>query len=122
MAIFLTFVKVFVVGGLFCVVGPLLLAKTMLTTGRILAIFVVAGVVLTAVGLYEPLVEFAEAGATVPLTGFGYSLAKGVQEAVAEDGLLGALTGGITATAGGITAAIFLGLLVALLFKPKPKR
>ena len=100
----------------------LLLAKTMLTTGRILAIFVVAGVVLTAVGLYEPLVEFAEAGATVPLTGFGYSLAKGVQEAVAEDGLLGALTGGITATAGGITAAIFLGLLVALLFKPKPKR
>lgn len=79
-------------------------------------------VVLGALGVYQYATEWGGAGATVPLTGFGYSLAKGVQEAVAEDGLLGALTGGITATAGGITAAIFLGLLVALLFKPKPKR
>ena len=122
MEIFLTFVKVFVVGGLFCVVGQLLLAKTMLTTGRILAIFVVAGVVLTAVGLYEPLVEFAEAGATVPLTGFGYSLAKGVERAVGQYGLLGALSGGTVATAAGIAAAIFFGYLNALIFNPNTKK
>ena len=115
------YLKAFVVGGLFCIVGQVLIDKTKLTPARILVAYVVAGVVLGAVGVYKPLAEWAGAGATVPLTGFGYSLAKGVKEAVAEKGLLGAVTGGGTSTAGGIAAAIFLGVLVALLFKPKPK-
>ena len=115
------YLRAFLVGGLFCAVGQILIDKTKLTPARILVTYVVAGVVLTAVGLYKPLAEWAGAGATVPLTGFGYTLAKGVQEGVARDGLLGAVTGGITGTAGGIAAAIFLGVLVAFLFKPKPK-
>ena len=115
------YLKAFVIGGLFCIIGQILIDKTKLTPARILVTYVVSGVVLGAVGLYKPLAEWAGAGATVPLTGFGYLLAKGVQEAVAQDGLLGAITGGVTSTAGGITAAIFLGVLVAFIFKPKPK-
>ena len=115
------YLRAFVVGGLFCIVGQILIDKTKLTPARILVTYVLAGVVLGAVGLYKPLAEWAGAGATVPLTGFGYSLARGVKEAVAEKGLLGAITGGVTSTAGGITAAIFLGVIVAFLFKPKPK-
>jgi len=118
----LEYLKAFLCGGILCAIGQILIDKTKLTPARILVAYVVSGVVLGALGVYQYATEWGGAGATVPLTGFGYSLAKGVQEAVAEDGLLGALTGGITATAGGITAAIFLGLLVALLFKPKPKR
>ena len=115
------YLKAFAVGGLFCVIGQLLIDKTKLTPARILVTYVVSGVILGAVGVYKPLAEWAGAGATVPLTGFGYSLAKGVKEAVAEKGFLGALTGGVTSTAGGIAAAIFLGVLVAFVFKPKPK-
>ena len=107
-------VKAFAVGGLICVVGQLLMDYTKLTPARILVAFVTLGVGLTAVGLYGPLVRFAGCGATVPLTGFGYTLAMGVREAVQKDGLLGALTGGITGAAGGITAAIAAGLLCAL--------
>ena len=113
--------KAFLIGGLFCVVGQLLIDYTKLTPARILVTYVVSGVVLSALGWYQPLVDWAGAGATVPLTGFGHLLAKGVQEAVAEKGWLGVLTGGFTATAGGIAAAIFFGFLVALLFKPKDK-
>ena len=116
------YLKAFLVGGLFCVVGQVLIDKTKLTPARILVAYVVSGVVLGAVGVYGPLADWAGAGATVPLTGFGYSLAKGVKEAVAEKGLLGALSGGVTSTAGGIAAAIFLGVVVAMLFKPRPKR
>ena len=115
------YLRAFLIGGLFCVVGQILIDKTKLTPARILVTYVVTGVVLGAVGLYKPLAEWAGAGATVPLTGFGYLLAKGVREAVAQDGLLGAITGGVTSTAGGITAAIFLGVIVAFVFKPKPK-
>lgn len=115
------YLKAFVVGGLFCVIGQVLIDKTKLTPARILVAYVVSGVVLGALGVYGPLTEWAGAGATVPLTGFGYSLAKGVRTAVAEKGLLGALTGGLTSTAGGIAAAIFLGVVVAFLFKPRPK-
>ena len=115
------YLKAFLVGGLFCVVGQLLIDKTKLTPARILVTYVVTGGVLGAVGLYKPLAEWAGAGATVPLTGFGYLLSKGVQEGVARDGLLGAVTGGVTSTAAGITAAIFLGVIVAFVFKPKPK-
>ncbi len=115
------FVKAFVVGGLICVIGQILIDNTKLTPARILVIFVTSGVVLTAVGLYEPLVEFAGAGATVPLTGFGYSIASGVKEAVNEYGILGALSGGITATAAGITASIFFGYIIALIAKPGDK-
>ena len=115
------YLKAFVVGGLFCIIGQILIDKTKLTPARILVAYVVSGVVRGAVGVYAPLADWAGAGASVPLTGFGYSLAKGVKKAVAERGLLGALTGGITSTAGGIAAAIFLGVLVAMIFKPKPK-
>lgn len=111
----------FVVGGGICVIGQLLMSLTRLTPARILVTFVTAGVVLTALGLYEPLVELAGAGATVPLTGFGYSLGKGAIEAVMEKGVLGAFTGGITATAGGIAAAIVFGYLFALICTPKTK-
>ena len=114
------YLKAFIVGGLFCVIGQILIDKTKLTPARILVTYVVAGVVLGGLGVYKPLAEWAGAGATVPLTGFGYSLAKGVKEAVATDGLLGAVTGGVTSTAGGIAAAIFLGVVVAFIFKPKP--
>ena len=115
------YLKAFLVGGLFCVIGQLLIDKTKLTPARILVAYVVSGVILGAVGVYKPLAEWAGAGATVPLTGFGHLLAKGVKKAVAEDGLIGALTGGSTPAAGGITAAIFFGFLVALICKPKPK-
>lgn len=115
------YVKAFIIGGLLCVIGQILIDKTKLTPARILVSYVVAGVILGGVGLYEPLVEYAGAGASVPLTGFGYSLAKGVKEAVTEDGLLGIFTGGLKATAGGIAAAIVAGLLVSLIFKAKDK-
>ena len=111
----------FLVGGLLCAIGQVLIDYTKLTPARILVAYVVAGVILGGIGLYEPLVEFAGAGATVPLTGFGYLLSKGVKEAVTEKGLLGAMTGGLTAAAAGITAAVVFGFLVALIFKPKDK-
>lgn len=111
----------FLVGGILCAIGQVLIDYTKLTPARILVSYVVAGVILGGVGLYEPLVKLAGAGATVPLTGFGYLLSKGVKEAVAEKGLLGAMTGGFTAAAAGITAAIVFGLIIALIFKPKDK-
>lgn len=111
-----------VVGGAICLVGQILIDFTSLTPARILSGFVVAGVILTAAGLYEPLVSLAGAGATVPLTGFGYALAKGVAQAVAEQGVLGVVTGGLRATAGGITAAVLMGLLAALIARPGYKR
>ena len=115
------YLKAFVVGGLLCMIGQILIDKTKLTPARILVLYVVSGVVLGGLGLYKYLVEWGGAGATVPLTGFGYLLAKGVAKAVEEMGIIGAFTGGVTAAAGGITAAIFFGLLVALIFKPKSK-
>lgn len=115
------YLKAFVVGGLICVVGQLLISLTRLTPARILVLFVTLGVVLGALGLYEPLVEFAGAGATVPLTGFGNSLAKGAIKAAQEDGVIGAFTGGVTATAGGVAAAIAFGYLFSLLFRSKTK-
>ena len=115
------YLRAFLCGGALCLIGQILIDRTKLTPARILVLYVVAGVVLGGLGLYEPIVDFGGAGATVPLTGFGYLLAKGGKEAVAGDGLLGAFTGGVTAAAGGIAAAIFFGCLVALLFKPKPK-
>lgn len=115
------YLKAFMIGGLFCVIGQILIDKTKLTPARILVSYVVIGVFLGAVGIYKPLVDFAGAGATVPLTGFGYNLAKGVKEAVSQDGFIGILTGGLKATAGGITAAITAGLLASLLFKAKDK-
>lgn len=115
------YLKAFVVGGLICVVGQILIDKTKLTPARILVLFVTLGVALTAVGLYEPLVNFAGAGATVPLTGFGYTMAKGILEAVKEKGLLGILTGGLTASAAGIAAAIFFGYIAALVSKSSDK-
>ncbi|MGI5895472.1 MAG: stage V sporulation protein AE [Oscillospiraceae bacterium] len=121
MDVLIEYLKAFVVGGLICVVGQILIDYTKLTPARILVGFVVAGVILGAVGLYGPLVEFAGAGATVPLTGFGYNLAKGVKDAVAEQGLVGALTGGLRASAGGVAAAIFFALLAALIFKPSDR-
>jgi stage V sporulation protein AE len=119
--LFLTLIKAFVVGGVFCVIGQVLIDNTALTPARILVGYVVSGVLLTAVGLYEPLVIFAEAGATVPLTGFGYSLAKGVQKAVEQNGFMGAISGGLTATAAGITTAVSMGFLMSLIFKPGDK-
>ena len=121
MDMLLTYLKAFVVGGLLCAVGQLLIDYTKLTPARILTIFVVAGVVFGALGLYQPLADWAGAGATVPLTGFGNLLARGVKQAVAEKGLLGAFTGGFTAAAGGIGAAVFFGLLVALIARPGDK-
>ena len=115
------YVKAFAVGGALCVIGQILIDKTKLTPARILVSYVVLGVILSAVGLYEPLVDFAGAGASVPLLGFGHTLAKGVREAVQETGFLGIFLGGLKATAGGITAAIFAGLLVSLIFKDKDK-
>ena len=115
------YIKAFLVGGLFCLIGQILVDKTKLTPARILVSYVVIGVFLGAVGIYEPLVEFSGAGATVPLTGFGYNLAKGVQEAVQADGFIGILTGGLKACSGGITAAIAAGLLASLIFRPRDK-
>ena len=115
------YIKAFLVGGAICVIAQLLIDYTRLTPAKILVSFVVLGVILGGIGLYEPLVEFAGAGASVPLLGFGNTLAKGVREAVAEKGFLGVLTGGLKATAGGITVAIVAGLLVSLIFKPRDK-
>ena len=115
------YIKALIVGGALCLVGQILIDKTKLTPARILVSYVVIGVFLGAVGIYEPLVEFAGAGASVPLTGFGYLLSKGVREAVQEQGFLGIFTGGLKACAGGITAAIFFGLLVSFIFKAKDK-
>ena len=115
------YIKAFLVGGLLCVIGQLLIDKTKLTPARILVSYVVMGVLLGAIGVYKPLAEFAGAGATVPLTGFGYNLAKGVKEAVDQDGFLGIFTGGLKASAGGIAAAIIAGLIASFLFKAKDK-
>lgn len=115
------YIKAFVVGGLFCLMGQLIIDKTKLTPARILVGYVVIGVFLGAIGVYKPFVEFAGAGATVPLTGFGYTLSKGVKEAVQQDGLIGVLTGGLKAAAGGITAAITAGLLMSFIFKARDK-
>lgn len=122
MDVLLPYVKAFLVGGLFCVIGQVLIDRTRLTPARILTSYVVAGVVLGALGLYQPLVDFAGAGASVPLTGFGNLLAKGVRKAVAEKGLIGVFTGGIGAAAGGICAAVFFALLAALLFRSREKK
>ena len=113
--------KVFLVGGLLCAAGEALILKTKLTPARILVLYITAGAALSAAGLYAPLAGFAAAGATVPLTGFGHALAQGAISAVQETGLLGAFTGGLSATAGGIAAAVFFGYLAALLFRPRPK-
>ncbi len=113
--------KAFFVGGFICLIGEALIVYTKLTPARILVSFVVSGVILTGIGLYQPIVDFAECGATVPLLGFGYTLAVGVEEAVNSTGLIGALTGGLTATATGITASIFFGLLAAFFFKSGDK-
>ena len=121
MEIFWTYARVFLCGGTLCLIGQILIDKTSLTPARILVSYVVAGVILGGLGIYPWLVEWGGAGATVPLTGFGYLLSKGVAEAVAEKGALGILTGGITAAAGGITAAVLFGLLGALLFNSRPK-
>ena len=117
----LLYVRAFAVGGAICVVGQLLIDLTKLTPARILVLFVTLGVALTAIGVYEPLIEFAGAGASVPLTGFGYSLAKGVQEGIAEKGWLGIFTGGLTGTAGGIAFAVTAAFLCGLLFRSKDK-
>ena len=115
------YLKAFLVGGLLCLIGQILVDKTKLTPARILVGYVAAGVILGAFGLYQPIIDFAGAGATVPLTGFGATLAKGVKEAIDESGALGILTGGLKATAGGTSAAIIFGLLAGILFKPKDK-
>ena len=115
------YIKAFFVGGLFCLIGQILIDKTKLTPARILVSFVVIGVILGGLGMYQHLVDFAGAGASVPLTGFGNTLAKGVKEAVDESGFIGIFTGGLKAAAGGIAAAVFFGALVGLIFKPKDK-
>ena len=122
MDIFLDYLWAFIFGGLFCMIAQILIDKTKLTPARILVIYVCSGVILTAIGLYEPLVNLAGAGATVPLSGFGYAIATGVKNEVLEKGLLGALTGGIGATAGGITAAICFSLIMSFFFSSKPKK
>lgn len=121
MELFISCLKAFFVGGFICLIGEALIVYTKLTPARILVSFVVLGVILTAIGVYKPVVEFAECGATVPLLGFGYTLATGVEKAVNEFGLIGALSGGLTATAVGITASIFFGLLAAIFFKSGDK-
>lgn len=118
---FMEYFKAFLVGGVLCLIGQQLIDRTKLTPARILVGYVVAGVVLSAIGLYAPLADFAGCGASVPLTGFGHLLAEGVRKAVEKDGLLGALTGGLTAASGGITAAIVFGYTAALISKPKDK-
>lgn len=115
------YLKAFLIGGLFCMIGQILIDKTKLTPARILVGYVCIGVFLSAIGLYEKLVEFAQAGATVPLTGFGHIMAKGVREAVDEEGFLGIFIGGLRSSAGGITAAIVAGLIVSFIFKPKDR-
>lgn len=114
------YLKAFIVGGLICVIGQILIDKTKLTPARILVSYVVAGVVLQIFGWYQKLIDFAGAGATIPLSGFGCVLAKGVKKAVEEDGIIGIFSGGMTAGAAGISAALLFGLLAAIIFKPKP--
>ena len=121
MEIIIDLLKAFAVGGLICLIGQILIDITKLTPGRILVAFVVIGVALTAVGAYEPIVQWAGAGATVPLTGFGHTMAKGVEKAIAEQGIRGIITGGLTAASGGVTAAILCGLIASFLAKPKEK-
>ena len=121
MDIIAMYVKAFLVGGTICAIGQLLILKTQLTSSRILVGYVTAGVILGALGLYKPLIDFAGAGATVPLTGFGYTLAHGAIEAAKSEGVLGAFTGGVVSAAGGIAAAVFFGYFAALIFKPKMK-
>ena len=118
---FMQYLWAFIIGGMLCVAGQILISLTRLTPARVLVIFVTAGVVLTALGVYRPIVEFAGAGATVPLTGFGYCLAKGAIEGAKTEGLMGALTGGIKSTAAGVAAAIVFGYIFALVFRPKTK-
>ena len=115
------YIKAFIIGGFLCAIGQILIDKTKLTPARILVSYVVIGVFLGAIGVYEPLVEFAGAGATVPLTGFGYNLVKGVKKAITSDGFLGIFTGGLTAAAGGTTSPVVAGLLAGLIFKAKDK-
>ena len=115
------YIKAFLVGGTLCLIGQILIDKTKLTPARILVSYVVIGVILGGIGIYEPLTEFGGAGATVPLTGFGYNLAKGVKEAITQDGFMGIFTGGLRASAGGITAAILAGLVASMIFKAKDK-
>ena len=122
MEIFLTYLKVFITGGIICTIGQVLIDKTKLTPARILVLFVVLGVVLTGLGIYKPIVDFGGSGATVPISGFGYALANGVKEEIDENGFLGVLTGGITATSAGITAAIVFGYLGALISKSNIKK
>ena len=121
MEICLEYAKAFLCGGLLCLIGQLLIDKTPVTPARILVVYVVTGVVLGGLGIYEYIADFGGAGASVPLTGFGFLLSKGVKKAVAQHGVLGALSGGVTAAAAGITASIFFGYLIALICKPKPK-
>ncbi len=121
MEVFMNCLKAFVVGGFLCLIGQILIDYTKLTPARILVSYVVAGVALTGIGVYKPLVKFAGAGATVPLTGFGYCLATGVEKAVDEYGLIGVLTGGLTATSAGITAAVVFGFLASLVFNSDDK-
>lgn len=121
MEILMNCLKAFVVGGAFCLIGQILIDYTKLTPARILVSFVVAGVVLSAIGIYGPLVEFAGAGATVPLTGFGHLLAEGVREAIDEFGVVGIISGGVAAAGAGIGAAVFFGYLMALIFKPSDR-
>ena len=121
MELYLEYFKAFLVGGILCAIGQILIDYTKLTPARILVCYVVSGVILGALGLYEPLIEFGGAGATVPLSGFGYLLFDGVKQAVDEKGVIGVLTGGLAASAAGITAAMLFGLIVALIFKPKDK-
>ncbi|NMA95480.1 MAG: stage V sporulation protein AE [Clostridiales bacterium] len=116
------YLKAFLIGGIICTIGQVLIDKTQLTPARILVFFVTSGVILGALGLYEPIVEFAGAGATIPIIGFGNALAKGVIKEVKAQGILGAFTGGVKAVSGGIAAAIFFGYLTALVFDPKTKR
>lgn len=117
----MNFIKAFITGGIICVIGQILIDKTKLTPARVLVLFVSLGVILGGMGLYEPIVKFGGNGATTPLPGFGYALAKGVTKEVDENGLIGVLTGGIKGTAAGITAAIFFGYLASVIFKPKAK-
>jgi len=121
MDMLMSFLKAFIVGGIICALGQILIDKTKLTPARILTSYVVLGVILGALGIYQPLIDWAGAGASIPLTGFGNTLAKGVKDAVAEKGLLGAFTGGFTSAAAGICAAIFFGYLIALVCKPRDK-
>ena len=115
------YLKSFIVGGIICIIGQILIDKTKMTSARILVLFVVLGCILGGLGLYEPIVDFAQAGATVPLPGFGYNLAKGVMKEIDESGFMGIFTGGIKAAAGGVTVAVLSGLIMSLIFEPKEK-